>query len=412
MRMRSIATIVTALLTVGAVLWFGFGSTPQDPSDIDAEIILDCDAEDANCSDITIANDPIDHGCLVVDGEARFDPCGIRGQFDPSLAQDRETGLLWMAYTDVTLFFPEPDDIETVAAAYETHLARSADHGASWQFVATLTTAQRFEHPRFGGSVIGHEVPDLTQNPDGSWSLLWLHYTRPYGAVGFNDPVIARKDAPTPADLADAPTQYHLSGEVGSPSFAADYQPASGLDNCTGLTEPAIFTAEGRTFVVVECVSVEIVQGVQEVQWHEGRIELFEWFAEDERYEHRGSLTEYTDAREMIFGAAQNVSLTQPTVAQARDGSWLLLVTPLDDTREIPYQGCRVLTIDDLDTGTIQRDEGGSAVVRAAVVAESGHLGAGQCSYHAQSETGVVFTRGLDSADELRLNLVATGLHP
>lgn len=376
---------------------------PPDP------VVLDCDTNEA-CREIAIQQDPIDDGCLPINGAALSDPCQIRGHFDPSLWQG-DDGTLWLAYTHVSLVFPQPGDLEAIAPSYDTHLARSDDGGATWAYVAVITTGSAYDHPQYGPTVIAHEVPDLAQNPDGTWSLLWLQYTRPYDVTAFNDPVVARKDAPTPAALADAELQLHLSGWAESPWFPADFSPTlpSGLSNCLGMTEPSIFTADERTYVVVECLSVDISDPAFPIVPEEGTVELFEWLGHD--YAHIGTLLTYPDAQ-ALAGEGDAVSLAQPDVARAQNGDWLLLVTPNNQAQDPPFQGCRVLTIDDLSTASVRRNADGTPQLRASITATSQHLGAGQCTYNASSETGVMFGVGFDAGQGLRLHLVATGLHP
>lgn len=373
-------------------------------------IVVDCDV-DENCVELEIVGDPIEHGCLELNGTAFSDPCSIRGHFDPSLWQ-ADDGTLWMAYTRVTLFFPDPDDLETFAPNYATYLARSNDGGRTWEYVTTITESEVYAHPTNGDGIIAHEVPDITQNPDGTWSLVWVQYTRGYQVTEFNDPVIARKDAATPEGLADAETQLHMSGWGGSPIFVADYAaPLNEFPNCLGMTEPSIFTADGRSYTVVECISIDISDPTFPRVYEKAAIELFEWV--DGAYEHVGTLLTYEDAVALTDGLGTSLVVTQPDVVQARNGDWILLLTPSNDTQNPPFQGCRVLTIDDLEAATIRRNVDGTPMLRASITATSQHLGAGQCTYNAASDTGVLFGVGFSLPEGgLRLNLIATGVHP
>jgi hypothetical protein len=397
-------TVLLLLILLSTQILFA-----QDSSTKPVEV--NCDTS-GSCYEIAIAADPIEHGCLVVDGIAYSDPCTIRGQFDPSLWQEDDTGTLWMAYTDVSLTFPINGNFDVFAPNFDTHLARSDDHGQTWQYVTKLTRTRPYDHPDFGGSVVTHEVADLAQNPDGSWSLIWLQYTQPYGQEGFNDPIIARKDALDPIALSNAPVQLHMSGWAESDYFPVEHKPGvdAGLGNCTAMTEPSIFTTEGRSFVVVECLSVNVLNSAFPLIPQQWTMELFEW--NGEMYRHVGTLLSYDDARALTEGDAPDVSLAQPDVVQARNGDWLLLVTPINRSLNPIHRGCRVLTIDDITTAMVQRNDDGTPTVRASVVATSEHLGAGQCTYHADSNTGIVMGVGFSEGEGLRLHLLATGVHP
>lgn len=374
-------------------------------------VVIDCDAPNT-CTAIAIEGDPIEHACLELNGTAFSDPCAIRGQFDASLWSDT-AGTVWLAYTRVTLMFPDntpqPDEF---APIYDIHLARSDDSGATWQYVNTAVEGLLYDHPTNGPGVIAHEVSDLAQNPDGTWSLVWLHYTRPYMVEAYNDVIVARKDAARPEALANAETQFHVSGWGANPLFPVDFRPAQPPDfqNCLVMTEPSIFTADGRSYFVVECISVDLSDPTFPRVFEEGTIELFEWIDGD--YEHIGTLLDYSDARALTDSNGTMLSLEQPDVALSRSGEWLLLVTPNDLEQDPRYQGCRVLTIDDLSSASIQRNDDGTPAVRAVITAASQHLGAGQCTYHAASETGVIIGVGIEGVNELRLNLFATGFHP
>lgn len=374
-------------------------------------VVVDCD-ESSTCIEIVIDADPIEHACLELDGTAFSDPCAIRGQFDASLWSDAGTGTLWLVYTRASLFLPDRNRLEAFAPRFDTHLARSDDGGSTWEFVAKLTEGEAYDHPEQGPGIIANEVADIAQNPDGTWSMLWLQYTRPYMMDAYNDPVVARKDAPSPEALAEVEAQLHLSGWGESEWFRADYTPSleNGLFHCLGMTEPTIASNGVSTYVAVECLSVDITDPTFPLIYEDWTMELFEWLGD--RYTHVGTLLTYDDAVALVEGDGLAMSLAQPDIARSRSGDWLLLVTPANGEQDPPYQGCHVLTIDDLATASVARDADGTPVVRAIITAESEHLGAGQCTYSSESETGVMFSVGFEEPETLRLHLVATGLHP
>lgn len=376
---------------------------------------LDCGLVD--CPELEITDDPIDRACLFYEGIGYSDPCEVRGTFDPSIWQDAESGTLWMSYTWADLFFPVENDFELFSANYETHLARSDDAGVTWHYVATINSSldTLYDHPVNGPGIIAHEVSDLVQNPDGSWTLLWLQYTTPYTSVDFayNDPHIARRDAASAEQLAVAPIQQHLAGWGQSEYFPTVHNPswAAGLQDCPGMTEPSIASDGAQVFVVVECISVDINSPDFTRQYERGTIELFEWIESEYRY--IGRLLDYADAERFVAGEGNRLALTQPDLVQRRDGGWALLIVPSNDGDPMPYQGCLALDVADLASAEIARDNAGVPIVLASVTATSDHLGSGQCTYHPASETGILLHRADETpAGGVRLSIVATGVHP
>ncbi len=380
-----------------------------------ADVVVDCGQ--VECPQVIIEGDPLDDGCLEIDGLPQSNPCIVRGQFDPSLWQDRETGTLWMSYTRSVPFFPFPGDYAVISQLFETRLARSDDAGQTWTTVTTINAGVEplHEHPEAGPSVIAHEVSDLAQNPDGSWSMLWVRFNFPVaGEFGYGNALIARRDAPSPPQLAQGAAQNYLRGSLDwGEDFPTlhDAGQVGGLRDCTVVTEPAIASDGERVFIVAQCISIAVFRPGRPTVYENGAIELFEQVHGELLY--IGRLLDYADAQALTAGEGGQLILTQPDLVRSRDGDWLLIVTPGNDRQDAPYQGCVVLTVDDLDSATMRRDDEGTLDIRGYITAPSDHLGPGQCAYDPASETGVLLYRGDDQpGGGLRLEIVATGLHP
>jgi len=102
---------------------------------------------------------------VIVNGQ----PAAVYGEFDPSIQYDGN-GVGYMAYSLVS------------GPGVSTVLAKSTDHGASWNYVQALNVSQSGTVSPSGTPVAGvwrHEVPTLINDPADTgkeWKLYWHRY--------------------------------------------------------------------------------------------------------------------------------------------------------------------------------------------------------------------------------------------
>ena len=107
-------------------------------------------------------------------------------------------------------------------------------------------------------------------------------------------------------------------------------------------------------------------------------------------------------------------ALEQADISVARDGSIIMLVTPIILGADPSHQGCMVFEFDDFTTGQLKRDTNGVAIPRTIITSDGNGLGPGLCSYDAMSDTGVllVITSFTQNNTDIEFSLRATGVHP
>ena len=109
-------------------------------------------------------------------------------------------------------------------------------------------------------------------------------------------------------------------------------------------------------------------------------------------------------------------TIEQADISVARDGSVILVVTPIILAADPAHQGCIVYSFDDFATASILRDANGVAIPRAIITADGNSLGPGLCTYDANSETDVLLVittvTGSGAATDIEFSLHATGVHP
>ncbi len=67
----------------------------------------------------------------------------------------------------------------------------------------------------------------------------------------------------------------------------------------------------------------------------------------------------------------------QADISVARDGSIIVVVTPIILAADPSHQGCMVFSFDDFASASIARDTNGVAIPRAIITADGNSLGAG-----------------------------------
>ena len=369
---------------------------PQGP------ITFHC-SKDATCPEVTIIGDP--HSDL----NGMPDP--FRGYGDPSLEYDSATGTLWLAYSWLNTQVSDPGPPVVFDLGVRTRLARSNDNGGSFTFVRTVNDMQMEAHPDTG--VMGwsvHEVSTLVKEPSGSWQILWLKYFNPFGTVTGVDErqefLYWRTTAATPDLLGDNSAVWGKFAAT-SVSWGApfDFNTIPELADCILQTEPALFAFSGESYLATSCLVIDGTGRRTDLE----RIELLRQTANG--YVYVGTILDGQDAADLGVD-----TIEQADISVARDGSILLVTTPIILGADPDHQGCMVFSFADFASATITRDTNGVATPRAIITADGNSLGPGLCTYDANSDTGVLLiittVTGSGSTTDIEFSLHATGVHP
>jgi hypothetical protein len=370
----------------------GSGSSagnPDPPPPQPQPITFHC-ADDSTCPELGILGDP-----------AASD--AFRGYGDPSLEYDADTGTLWLTYSWLNVM---PGGVgPPIDNGVHTHLARSDDNGLTFRFVRGVNPVESEPDPVTGLTGWStYEVPTIVKDAQRQWQLLSLRY-HSKGTGGRDHFRFERTVADDPAMLGDTRVGWiRGAGLDESIPVAHDLSLIPGLSDCFAFTEPDLYSESGATYLATHCIVVD-AQGERRPDLE--RLVLLR--EEASGYSFLGNLLTAADA------ADRNVdTLEQVDVSRARDGSLILLATPIDHDAATQHQGCVAFEIEDLAAARIRRDGSGNAVLRAVITADGSGLGPGLCTYHANSETGILLVivdvRAVPF--DARFSLRATGVHP
>jgi hypothetical protein len=396
-------TIISALLAT-LVACGGGSAAPSLPPVVDSPpagpLLFHC-SKDATCPELLVGGDPF--------SEINMSPDPFRGYGDPSLEYDASTGTLWMAYSWLNVQISDPTPPAVFDLGVRTHLARSDDDGNTFTFVRAVNDMQIEAHPDSG--VLGwstHEVPSLVQEAGGGWQMLWLKYFNPLGTVTGVDErqqfLYWRSNAAAPEQLGDNSevwaTALEASASWGAPIRFNDIPE---LADCVVQTEPGLFSVNNETYLATSCLVTDANGRRPDLE----RLVLLRQTANG--YAFVGNILDAGDAADLGADVIQQADITL-----ARDGSVLLIVTPIILDADPSHQGCIVFEFDDIQSAMISRDATGRAVPRTIITADGNGLGPGLCSYDANSATGVllVITTVTQNGMDIEFSLRATGVHP
>lgn len=215
-----------------------------------------------------------------------------------------------------------------------------------------------------------------------------------------------RAQAASPDALG--PGQAWISGHATSKGWGIKHRldrSIPELSNCAAFTEPALFHERGATYLATYCVVYE--NGARKPV--KERMVLLRERAQG--YEWVGTLLDGADAVRMGVDFIEQADL-----ARARDGSIVLLATPIFEKADPRHRGCVVYEVEDLGTASLVRDSSGALLPRVHISADGNGLGPGLCTYDVASETGVLLVMTkfdlTSSPPELLFSLRATGVHP
>ena len=372
------------------------------PSPPSGPITFHC-SKDASCPEVLIIGDP--HS--VVNNA----PDPFRGYGDPSLEYDATTGTLWLAYSWLNTQVSDAGPPAVFDLGVRTRLARSDDNGASFTFVRTVNDMQMEAHPDTGAMGWStHEVSTLVKEPAGTWQILWLKYFNPFGTVSGVDErqefLYWRTTAATPDSLGDSSVVWgKFAATTESWGAPINFNAIPELADCVLQTEPAMFAFNGETYLATSCLVVDGTGRRTDLE----RIELLRQTPTG--YDYVGTILDGQDAADLGVD-----TIEQADISVARDGSVILVVTPIILAADPGHQGCIVYSFDDFATASIARDTNGAAIPRAIITADGNSLGPGLCTYDADSDTGVLLVittvTGNGATIDVEFSLHATGVHP
>lgn len=283
------------------------------------------------------------------------------GFFDPSLEWDGKT--LWMTYSRVRPVLTNGN--------VDTQLARSDDHGDTWDFVLELNRAYDDEigtwHQETSHLVCDPKDPDA----NAKWKLYWYEW-REHGAHSW----IAYRSAPSP-EGPWSEKEILFAGRFLDPSHTAritvnDLDPS--LFSVLAVTEPGVFV--DKTGVIYMSLQACGFAGCTQQA-------LLRSTDHNATWTFVSTLVDNTDASALGF---ENLQATD--IFQSGDSVYLLSSPGIGNK----MVGLYVFRFEDLASGRLERDETGALIVHQFIDDDNGmHRGAG--AYHAQNRSGILFSQ-------------------
>jgi hypothetical protein len=317
-------------------------------------------------------------------------PAGERpagGLYDPSIAYTPDGRTGWLAYSSVT------GDFKPIGEFVHTHLARSRDGGANWEFVKVLNASTNGVLALPGGQslpgVWRYEVPTLVcdatdPDPARRWKLFvhryfWAPKHDRMVAYGW----IALRTAADPAGEWSA--EEPLFGAGASPR--APYHQTRvdlnaldrSLDRTIAYSEPGALAHEGRLYLSLTALTPRGF-GVD----HTIILVASDDHAQSWRFV--STLLTHGDAQALGSEFFDGSALAED------GGRFFVLAAPM--LRKGPlevHQGTAAFEFESLAQGRLRRDTKGAPVVATYFAPQPGifsAVGAGQSTYHAANVNG------------------------
>ncbi|MBI5800500.1 MAG: exo-alpha-sialidase [Verrucomicrobia bacterium] len=324
---------------------------------------------------------------------AKLLPSGERlegGLYDPSIAYAPDGSVGWLAYSSVT------GDHKPIGEYVHTHLARTTNGGASWQFVKVLnpSTNSTLTLPD-GKSLPGlwrYEVPTLLHDaadPDATrrWKLfVHCYFTLPNGRRMVPYGWIALRTAADPA--GEWSTNAPLFGAGKSPP--APYNKTlvdvnaldASLKNIVAYSEPGAFAHDGRLYLSMTALKPRLGLGGIGVSHT-----IFLIGSDDHGKSWRFISTLLTpdDAKGLGCEFFDGSSLAE------EDGRFFLFAAPMLRNKNEVHHGTAAFEFASLGEGQLKRDEKQQLVVAAYFAPQPGIFsgpGAGQATYDSRNTNG------------------------
>jgi len=292
------------------------------------------------------------------------------GVFDPSIEYGEDGRIGWMAYSAV----------EDFPKGVSTHIAKTSDHGKSWEKVLEVNISEEGVVEKDGVKIKGvwrNEVPTLVYDPQDPvsarrWKLFWHKYFAVSPYIGPKHRLveygwIAYKYAPTPSGPWSEEIPLFGAGKFPKPPFFAKYNLNSfhpDLAKVVAYTEPAAFYWKGYLYLALQGLNVEFYAPtsgkVKEPHlFPKGRVVskifLFASANHGESWKYIGVLLDENDAHSL--GCAW---LTAPSLADD-SGKVFLLVSP--SLRQGFHNGTYIFEVEDIKKAYLRRDNKGKVVI-------------------------------------------------
>ena len=301
------------------------------------------------------------------------------GIFDVSVEYG-DDGTGWIAYSRVGL-----------PAYVETGLAKSTNHGESWQYVLTVNPSINGHFNDGNETHIGvwrYETPSLLYDPDDHPSHRWKLFTQKYLSVPpykkgnslFQYGQIEYKYASDPKGPWSGPVC--LFGSVRNACKVNLAALDNSLSNIVFYNEIGTVMVNGVIYLSVDASPTSSGLG----DWEQRKIVLFASSDHGETWNYVNTLTSFADAGDFGYLALTGSSLVQ-------EGKHVyLLVTPTGKkglfVKNRAHDGVYVIQFDAIGEGKLKRDAKGRLIISKQLNVEPGMHSGGLADYDVHNTAG------------------------
>ncbi len=296
------------------------------------------------------------------------------GRFDVTVEYG-DDGVGWLVYS-----------IVEIPSRVSTHLAKSVDHGASWQHVSVINPVEEATVEINGKTITGlwrNETPTLAYDPGDrgrEWKLFWHKYfvKPPYEDKHrlFEQGWIAYRYASRPEGPWSEEIRLIGSESVGAKIDIKRLLP--NLDKVLFLMEPGVIAHEGMLYMCADICTTDSSLG----DWLNRKIILLASRDHGESWEYVGALTNGDDAKDFGYAAFTGSSLVRD------QGKLYLLITPSGSSskKNRGHDGTIIVEIVDINKAQVMRDAQGH--IQPVKYLSAKYTMGGLADYHEQNFNG------------------------
>ena len=307
----------------------------------------------------------------------------VSGFYDPSVQYDQDGKTGWLVYSSVT-------GQERPAGPYvHTHLAKSLDHGASWQFVKAINASSdgllRMPDGQSLRGVWRYEVPSLVYTPDDAgkeWKLfVHRYFWNPKNDRMFAYGWIAFRWASDPAGTWSEEVPLFGAGRFPLAPYHATQVDLNTFDpslrDVVAYSEPGALYQDSRIYLSLTAARRN----------GPGQLILIVSADQGKSWSFVSTLATRADAEVFGYDYLDGSSLVE------ENGRVFLLAVP--GSRRLMHDGTWIFEFDNFAEGRLRRGSDGKLAVYQRIRPQAAILsgpGAGQSAYHRfNTGGGIIF---------------------
>ena len=272
------------------------------------------------------------------------------GIYDISIEYDN-SGIGWMAYSRVEL----PKYVET-------HIAKSNDHGKTWDHVIRVNSSEHNSHNQ--QAIWRSETPTLLFDPTDAASRRWKLYSHRYPATPpykkgshlYADGWIEYKTANSPQGPWSKPIRLFGSREKRCLVDLNNLH--ASLADISWYNEMGSIVVDGTIYLSLDASPTANGLG----KWRKRRVILIASNDHGKSWSYVGNLTDYDDAAELGY-----LILTGSSLVAENNKIWLF-VSPSGAKglfkKNKGHDGTVIIEVSDIKKAKLKRDKKGKLVVR------------------------------------------------